>query len=40
MDVSIFNSRGTINSLQVSVVGNITTGNFSIGKNFLIKNIT
>lgn len=40
MEVSVFNSGGTINSLQVSVVGNITAGNFSIGKNFLIKNIT
>lgn len=40
MDVNVFNSGGVVNSLQISTIGVITSGTFSIGRNFLIKNIT
>ena len=40
MDMKVFNQRGTLNSLQVSVVKEIPIGNFEPGLVFLIKNDT
>ena len=40
MDMKVFNQRGTLNSLQVSVVKEIPTGDFEPGLVFLIKNDT
>ena len=40
MDMKVFNQRGTLNSLQGSVVKEITTGDFEPGVGFLIKNDT
>lgn len=40
MDIRMFNQRGTLNSLQVSVVKDIPTGDFNPGIVFLIKNVS
>lgn len=39
-DTKVINENGVINSLQVSVLGAIPSGDFKPGFNFLIKNIT
>lgn len=40
MDIRMFNQRGTLNSLQVSVVKDIPAGDFNPGIVFLIKNVS
>lgn len=40
MDIKLYNQGSLINSLQVSVLKNMPTGNFNPGFYFLIKNNT
>lgn len=40
MDTRLYNIGGHVNSVQVSVVGDIPEGNYKPNRNFLIKNIT
>lgn len=40
MDTKLYTSDGVLNSLQVSFLGNIPSGSFQTGRNFLVKNIT